>query len=774
MEDRVACFNLKRFYILTGLLFLSIMFLPAGRVLAQSPSGSILIISSNNSETSGITNYISEFVDEYKALGGQHSTLIENMNCKSFSEAHKWTGLMQDILLKYQGENRPSLILILGQEALSAYISQNESIIDPTVPVLCGMVSRHAIKLPDADEDLSTWEPESIDVQDSLRQDNIVGGVFYEYDVDKNVQLIRQLYPMVEQIAFLSDNSCDGVSLQTQVKEQMYNYPELNLLLLDGRITPLSSIVKQIVDLPANTALLVGMWSIDSNNNYFTPSVLFNLIGRNKKVPVFTLTSTGIEHGALGGYMPLHQSTGKGLALMALECVDYSSPIDSIRPEYIENKYVFDYKQITKAGINESDLPQPHEVRNPALSTERYNYPLIAIVSLLGLLLLGYLVVFYYFFGVKKLKEALEESEANNTIILNNLRAEIRFITPDYKIKWYNDSTGGNLHRQAVQTQGIECYRALYGFDDVCDFCPAKEAIATGKSVETTIELPDHRFSSMLATPVFDNENKLTGVVVRTEDVTKNKEREQELRAAKEKAEESDRLKSAFLANMSHEIRTPLNAIVGFSSILIDESTTDEDRESYSEMIQTNSDLLLRLINDILDISRLETDRLTFNLVPCEIIALSNNVISTTRQARKKNLSFVLDAPFTSYELITDIQRLQQVLINLMTNAVKFTPDEGTITLSIREDAPNDQVIFSVTDTGIGIPLEKQKQVFERFEKLDEYAQGTGLGLSICKLTINLLGGDIWVDENYTQGARFVFTHPRHPQIKKKNEQGKA
>ncbi len=237
----------------------------------------------------------------------------------------------------------------------------------------------------------------------------------------------------------------------------------------------------------------------------------------------------------------------------------------------------------------------------------------------------------------------------------------------------------------------------------------------------------------------------------------------------KEKAEESDRLKSSFLANMSHEIRTPLNAIVGFASILLDEDVSElsaEERKAYSEIIKTNSDLLLRLINDILDISRLETDRVTFNLVSCEIISLCNSVISTTRFARENNLSFVLDAPFDSYELTTDIQRLQQVLINLMFNAVKFTP-EGTITLSIREDEKNDQVIFSITDTGCGIPPEKQKKVFERFEKLNEHAQGTGLGLAICKITINLLGGDIWVDENYTQGARFVFTHPRHPQIKK-------
>ncbi|NDV83172.1 PAS domain-containing sensor histidine kinase [Bacteroides sp. 51] len=429
---------------------------------------------------------------------------------------------------------------------------------------------------------------------------------------------------------------------------------------------------------------------------------------------------------------------------------------------------------IQTATLSESPTPEIPELPQPKPRAERSKYPLIAIVSLLALLLLGYLVVFYYFFGVKKLKEALEESEANNILILNNLRADIRFITPDYKVKWYNEM-GGSLRRHSDLKQNMECYRAFYGLDHVCDFCPAKEAIATGKSAETTIESPDHRFTSMLATPVFDNENKLTGVVVRVEDVTKDKEREQDLRTAKEKAEESDRLKSSFLANMSHEIRTPLNAIVGFSSILLNEDTSEiseEERKSYSEIIRANSDLLLRLIGDILDISRLETDRVTFNLVPCELITLSNNVISTTRYARQSNLSFVLDAPFTSYELITDVQRLQQVLINLMSNAVKFT-SEGTITLSIREDEPNDQVIFSVTDTGCGIPPEKQKKVFERFEKLDEYAQGTGLGLAICKITINLLGGDIWVDENYTQGARFVFTHPRHPQIKEKNIPGK-
>lgn len=773
MKNYFVCFDLKRFCVSAGLLILSVLFPSMGRCLAQPSLGNILIISSSESEISGVPDNIAEFVKEYKALGGQYTTTVEEMNGKSFSEAHEWAGRMQHILLNYQGEKSPSLILLMGQEALSAYMSVGEELVDPKIPVLCGMASRYAIKLPEVGEDLSSWTPQSLDVLDASGRGRTITGVFYEYDIDKNVQLVRQLYPAVERIAFLSDNSCSGVSLQAQVKEQMRNYPELDLVLLDGRTSSLSSIVDQIVSLPENTALLVGEWNVDFSNNYFTPNVLFNLIGRNKKVAIFALAMVGTTHGALGGYVPLNEHVGKELALLAVEDVDYFDQMDATRSRYIENGYVFDFKRINKAGISEDRLPQPHEMHNRSSEAGRYNYPLIAIISLLGLLLLGYLVVFYYFFGVKKLKEALEESEANNKLILNNLKAEIRFITPDYKIKWYNDFVSSKLHHQLDFSQGMECYRVRYGFDDVCEFCPAREAIATGKSTEVIVELPEHHFTSMLASPVFDSENKLTGVVVRSEDVTKDKEQEQELRAAKEKAEESDRLKSAFLANMSHEIRTPLNAIVGFSSILLDESIPAQDRKSFSEIIRINSDLLLRLINDILDISRLETDRITFNLVPCEIVSLANNVISTTQYARETNLTFVLDAPFTSYELTTDVQRLQQVLINLMFNAVKFTA-AGTVTLGIREDAENDRVVFSVTDTGCGIPLEKQKQVFERFEKLDEYAQGTGLGLAICKITIDLLGGEIWVDENYTEGARFVFTHPRHPVIKKKHIQAKG
>ena len=234
---------------------------------------------------------------------------------------------------------------------------------------------------------------------------------------------------------------------------------------------------------------------------------------------------------------------------------------------------------------------------------------------------------------------------------------------------------------------------------------------------------------------------------------------EASLREAKERAEEANRLKSAFLANMSHEIRTPLNAIVGFSDVLSAGDIPLEEQRGFFEIIKANSDLLLRLIDDILDLSRLEVDRVTFTQEKCDVVQVCTQALASVAQARRSANRFLFESPLESLELHTDIQRMQQVIINLLSNADKFTKN-GTITLKVGLDEKRHVVLFSVSDTGCGIPLEKQKKVFERFEKLNEYAQGTGLGLAICKLIVKKWGGKIWVDPHYTQGARFLFTHP--------------
>ena len=233
---------------------------------------------------------------------------------------------------------------------------------------------------------------------------------------------------------------------------------------------------------------------------------------------------------------------------------------------------------------------------------------------------------------------------------------------------------------------------------------------------------------------------------------------QQALEKAKIQEENSIRTKSIFLSNMSHEIRTPLNALSGFSSILTDECVDNETRQQCNSIIQQNSELLLKLINDVIDLSNLELGQLSFVLKEQDAVEICRNVIDMVEKIKQTQAEVRFVTTLKSLPLRTDSSRLQQLLINLLINATKFTP-EGSIVLELKKQT-EDMAIFSVTDTGCGIPPEQQAKIFNRFEKLNENAQGTGLGLSICQLIIQQMGGEIWIDPQYTGGSRFLFTHP--------------
>lgn len=232
------------------------------------------------------------------------------------------------------------------------------------------------------------------------------------------------------------------------------------------------------------------------------------------------------------------------------------------------------------------------------------------------------------------------------------------------------------------------------------------------------------------------------------------------LAAARETAADSIQSKSMFLSNMSHELRTPLNAIVGFCSILTDTDQVDsETKQLCRDNIRQNSDLLLKLVDDVVDFSSLKDSKIRFSREQVDAVALCRNVLETVGKVKQTSASLIFSPHPENLELYTDKGRLQQVLINLLVNATKFTR-QGTITLGMEIDESRGEAVFWVQDTGCGIPPEKQARIFERFEKLHEGIQGVGLGLSICQLIVDHMGGRIWIDAGYTDGARFVFTHP--------------
>ncbi len=614
--------------------------LPAFSITGEHP---VLIISSYNPDAGRTSSNISDFMEEFQRLGGTNTVALENMNCKSFSEAPFWEKRMAGLLSKYQNDKSPALIVLIGQEAWAAYLSLEDSVRGNT-PVVSALSSRNAILLPGDTIDLKTWMPESVDFFTDFPDSPIKAGFVYEYDVEANINMVKQMYPDTENIAFISDNSYGGVAMQAYVVKEMKKFPELDLILLDGRVNTIYTICDRLHELPEHTAVLMGTWRVDMNDGYFMRNATYAMMEAAPALPTFSLSSAGLGYWAVAGVVPAYRALGKEMARQSYRLL--TDPQDgNTHMEVIPNETILDGKLVKEKKLNIAGLPQPVKMLNVTPSFyEQYKYHIWSVGAVLLVLLGGLFVSLYFYYHTKKLKDELEVSEGA-------------------------------------------------------------------------------------------------------------------LREAKDRAEESSRLKSAFLANMSHEIRTPLNAIVGFSDVLSAGGASEEEQRGYFEIIRTNSDLLLRLINDILDVSRLEADRVILSLESCNVVQICQQVVASVAQARRSTNQFLFECEREVVEMRTDVQRLQQVVINLLSNADKFTK-EGTITLKLELDTARNVAVFSVTDTGCGIPLDKQKRVFERFEKLNEYVQGTGLGLSICKLTVEKWGGEIWIDPAYTDGARFMFTHP--------------
>ncbi|MGM0498559.1 MAG: sensor histidine kinase, partial [Bacteroidota bacterium] len=243
-----------------------------------------------------------------------------------------------------------------------------------------------------------------------------------------------------------------------------------------------------------------------------------------------------------------------------------------------------------------------------------------------------------------------------------------------------------------------------------------------------------------------------------------------EMKSAKERAEKADKLKSAFLANISHEIRTPMNAIVGFSELIEEPDISKDEREGFINRIKENSDILLHLIDDLIDFSKIESDEIRLKLENVFLNKLLDEVYNSfatkhIKQQRKTDIAFYIEKQRSdTFQIITDKTRLKQILYNLIDNAFKFT-EKGYIRFGyfLKKENP-DYIHFSVKDTGIGIPKEKQEEIFKRFSKFknnnSKHYSGTGLGLAITKALINKMGGEITLTSSKDNGTEFYFYLP--------------
>ena len=360
-------------------------------------------------------------------------------------------------------------------------------------------------------------------------------------------------------------------------------------------------------------------------------------------------------------------------------------------------------------------------------------------------------------------KQNVEKIQEINQLILDHSNNGLVYLHPDYMIEWENLAQYSEHPLAGRYKAGLCCYKSVMHRDSPCPGCVMHKALETGKREMKEVTFDDEFTVEITATPVYDikNEGQIRGVVLKYEDVSERTRVANEWKRAKEAAEMSDRLKSIFLSNMSHEIRTPLNAIVGFSELLV--NTDDpKDKEEYMAIINRNNELLLQLISDILDLSKIEAGTLEFIYDMVDINEMLRGLEMSYRQKIAEHPG--IDISFTSHMdecvVYTEKNRVMQVISNFLNNALKFTR-EGHIHFGYEEQ--ENGLRFFVSDTGKGIPVEKQGEIFKRFVKLDSFTNGTGLGLAICQTIVRKLGGEIGVYSEEGKGSTFWFTLPVRP-----------
>ncbi len=600
-------------------------------------------------------------------------------------------------------------------------------------------------------------------------------GLSYVYYAKETIQLLKKLQPGMKQILFISDRCLASTFARYDMQKNAERYfPKLKFISFERDKHTTRQLLDTLQRLDKRTGIIFYGWS-GCDMNAENANYIKKMICAYSSVPVFTMSDyNDVEESLLSGGF---YNSAEDIAAEAVDVVN----------KYDNNKYIpwgsiikirnakayLSYPALLEKQVDVDLIPVDAVVYGkPKTFYEIYRVRIILGTSL-GIIV--FILLLGYAWAQRKLRivNDITNSELEHLNHILHVVLEASDVFP-----WALDLVKNELHVFG-KTYDIEDIHKFIHPDDINTYYDNMHYLMEDYSRQTLKE-NKARFNILKTGYIWykmrgivDKRNaagKPTYIIGSAENIDKQKQIEQNLVETREKAIESNNLKTAFLANMSHEIRTPLNAIVGYADLLVSSDyLSKEDREFFNQNIQTNKELLMQLFNDILDLSKIEAGVLDFNCNMVNMSEVINNAVAAAKfNMDKKNVvKLVIDDIPESFLIRTDAIRVQQVIVNFLNNAIKFTK-EGFINIGYKIE--KDSLYCYVKDTGIGIDESKQSLVFERFEKLDSFKPGTGLGLAISKMIIEKLNGSIGVESKLGEGSTFWFTLPSAPKkIRKKH-----
>lgn len=618
-----------------------------------------------------------------------------------------------------------------------------------------------------------------------LKDYPLITGITKNPDIKSTIDLALKLHPGTKEIFIIVDNSVYGIASKKILQSLAPEYKNIKFVFSEE--TDIYKVKNQINSLPKNTVIYFGYVFKDKNGISISDTTTSDILFKNSNIPMYSRTYVNTIKNSVGGMVTYSEGFGNSIGKLVLRILNGESPSNIPVTEDNSHKYEFNYIQLKKFNINLNSLPKNSVILNKPEIIPYYKDSILKII----LIIIVFIIILELFFIINNRckRKAIEKSLSYNENILRtfiNSTPDIIYLKDtENKFLEINDSALSilNITRKELK------YINKNNLNNLSDFTinilqhfniNDKKAWKKADVFRYEEKIPNAENKTIkiydtLRVPVFDEDGKPKSIILLGRDITEHKQNEKNEKIIKE-LKYYDELRSNFFSNISHELKTPLNLI--FSALqfieLKDRNNNDNGLKKYTEIMRQNCYRLLRIIDNLIDITKIDSGNFFMNFENNDIVFIVEHIVmSVVSYVENKGIQIVFDTDTEEKIMAFDLDAMERIILNLLSNAIKFTPKGGKIEINIYDRGDN--IVISVKDTGIGIPKEKQDYIFKKFVQVDKSLsrnrEGSGLGLSLVKELVLLHNGTVEVKSIPDKGSEFKVILPTKVLPKKPNSE---